>query len=59
MATKQKNYVTSYGMPLIRHRRRTFLLCRETEMPKWVRMLLKTGKAFADPSAMMKQTRED
>ena len=52
MATKQKNYVTSYGMPLIRHRRRTFLLCRETRPQKWARMLVKTGKTFVDPSAM-------
>ena len=34
------------------HRRRTFLLCKEGGMHKWVRMLVNTGKAFADPSAM-------
>ena len=49
----------SHRMSLIRHRRRTFLLCKETEMQKWAQMLMKTGKAFADPSAMTKQMRED
>ena len=39
--------------------RRAFLLCKETGMQKWARMLLKTGKAFVDPSAMMTQMRED
>ena len=39
-------------MSLIRHRRRTFLLCRETRPQKWARMLVKTGKTFVDPSAM-------
>ena len=28
-------------------------------MQEWARMLIKTGKAFADPSAMMTQMRED
>ena len=28
-------------------------------MQKWARMLVETGKAFVDPSAMMKQMRED
>ena len=28
-------------------------------MQKWVRMLVETGKAFVDPSAMMTQMRED
>ena len=28
-------------------------------MQKWVRMLMKTGKAFANPSAMTTQMRED
>ena len=28
-------------------------------MQKWVRMLLKTGKAFVDPSEMTTQMRED
>ena len=46
-------------MSLIRHRRRTFLLYKETEMQKWAGMLVKTGKAFVDPSAMMTQMRED
>ena len=51
--------LTSYRMPLIRHRRRTFLLCEKNGMQKWARMLVKTGKAFVDPSAMMTQMRED
>ena len=46
-------------MSFIRHRRRTFLLCKETEMQKWARVLVGTGKAFVDPSAMMIQMRED
>ena len=46
-------------MSLIRHRRRTFLLYKETGMQKWAGMLVKTGKAFVDPSAMMTQMRED
>ena len=33
-------------MLLIRHRRRTFLLYKETGMQKWARMLVKFGKAF-------------
>ena len=49
---------TSYSMPLIRHRRRT-LLCKETGMQKWVKMLVETGKAFVDPSPMTTQMRED
>ena len=28
-------------------------------MQKWARMLVETGKAFVDPSAMMTQMRED
>ena len=32
---------------------------KETGMQKWARMLVKTGKAFEDPSAMMTQMRED
>ena len=28
-------------------------------MQKWARMLVKSGKAFVDPSAMTTQTRED
>ena len=28
-------------------------------MQKWARMLMKTGKAFADPSAITTQIRED
>ena len=46
-------------MSSIRHPRRTFLLCKETGMQKWARMLVKTGKAFVDPSAMMTQMREE
>ena len=51
--------MTSYRMSLIRHRRRTFLLCKETGMQKWARMLVETGKAFVDPSAITTQMRED
>ena len=36
-----------------------FLLYKETDVLKSARMLMKTGKAFADPSAMTKQMRED
>ena len=50
--------MTSYGMSLIRHRRRTFLLCKKTGMQKWAGMFVETGKAFVDPSAMMTQMRE-
>ena len=35
------------------------MLCKETEMQKWARMLVKTGKALVDPSAMTTQMRED
>ena len=42
-----------YDQLQIRHRRRTFLLCKETGMQKWARMLVETGKAFVDPSAVM------
>ena len=48
-----------YRMSLIRHRRRAFLLCKETGMQKWAGMLVENGKAFVDPSAMMTQMRED
>ena len=51
--------MTSYKMSLIRHPRRTFLLCKETGMLKLARMLVKTGKALVDPSAMTTQMRED
>ena len=51
--------MTTYRMSLIRHRRRTFLLCKETEMQKRAGMLVETGKAFEDPSAIMTQMRED
>ena len=51
--------MTSYRMSLIRHRKKTFLLCKETGMQKWARMLVETGKAYVDPSAMMAQMRED
>ena len=46
-------------MSLIRHRRRTHLLCKETGKQKWTGMLVETGKAFVDPYAMMTQMRED
>ena len=46
-------------MPVTRHRRRAFLLCKETAMQTWAGMLVETGKAFVDPSAMMTQMRED
>ena len=49
--------MTSYRMSLIRHRRRTYLLCEETGMQKWARILVETGKAFVDPSEMMTQMR--
>ena len=51
--------MTSYRMSLIRHRKKTFLLCKETGTQKWARMLVETGKAYVDPSAMMAQMRED
>ena len=46
-------------MSLIRHPRRAFLLYKETRMQKRAGMLVETGKAFVDPSAMMTQMRED
>ena len=49
--------MTSYRMSLIRHQRRIFLLCKETEMQKWARMLVETGKLFVDPSVMMTNER--
>ena len=51
--------MTSYRMSLIRLRRRTLLLCKETGMQMWARMLVETGKAFVDLSAIMTQMRED
>ena len=51
--------MTSYRMSLIRCRRRTFLLYKETGMQKWAGMLVETGKAFVDPSVMMTQMKED
>ena len=48
-----------YRMSLIRHRRKTFLLYKETGLQKWARMLVETGNAFVDPLATMKQIRED
>ena len=33
--------------------------CKETGMQKWARMLVETGKAFVDPSAMTTQMRQD
>ena len=59
MTTKQKNYMTSYRISLIRHRRMTFLLYKETGMQKWAGMRLETGKVFVDPSAMITHMRED
>ena len=59
MTMKQKNSMTSYRMSLIRHRRRTFLLCKQTGMQKWARMPVETGKAFVDPFAMITQMRQD
>ena len=41
--------MTSYRMSLIRHRRRRFLLFKETGMQKWTGMLVETGKEFVDP----------
>ena len=55
---EKKNSMTSYRMPLIRLRRRTFFLCKKTEMQKWARMLVETGKAFEDLSAKKTQMRE-
>ena len=40
MTTKQKNSMTSYRTSLIRHRRRTFLLYKETGMQKSAGMLV-------------------
>ena len=51
MTMKEKNSRTSYRMLLIRHRRRTFSLCKETGMQRWTMLLVETGKAFVDPSA--------
>ena len=59
ITTKSKNPSNSYRMSLIRHRRRTFLLYKETGMQTWADMLVETGKASVDPSAMMTQMRED
>ena len=46
-------------MSLIRHQRKTFLVYKETGMQKWARMLVETGKAFVDPSAMKTQMSQD
>ena len=35
------------------------MLYKKTGMQKWAGMLVETGKAFVDPSAMMTQMRED
>ena len=51
--------MTNYRMSLARHRRRTFLLCKETGMQMWARMLVETDKALVNPSAMTTQMRED
>ena len=40
-------------------KKRTLFLCKETGTQKWERMLVETGKAFVDPSARIKQMRED
>ena len=56
---KIENSMTSYRMSLIRHRRRTFLLCKETGMQKWARVPVRTGKSLVDPFAMTTQMRED
>ena len=58
MTTKYKNSMTNYKMSLIRHQGRIFLLYKETGMQKSAGMLVETGKAFVDPSAMMTQMRE-
>ena len=42
-----------------KEQRRTFLLCKETGMQIRATMVMKTGKVFADPSAMTKQMRQD
>ena len=49
----------SYRISLTRHRRKTYLLCKETGMQKWARMAVETGMVFADPSEMTTQMRED
>ena len=58
MTTTYNDSMISYRMSLIRYRRRTFLLYKETGMQKSAGMLV-AGKAFTDPSAMTTQTRED
>ena len=44
---------------MIRRQSRTFLLCKETGMQKWARMLVKTGKECVNPSAITSHMRED
>ena len=39
--------------------KKDILVCKETGMQRWAWMLVETGKAFVDPSAMMTQMRED
>ena len=51
--------MTSYRMSLIRHRRKTFLLYKETGLQKWAMVIVETGKAFVDPSATTTQMTED
>ena len=46
-------------MSFIRHRRRAFLLCKDTGMQKRVGMLVETGNAFLDHSEMTIQRKED
>ena len=57
MTMKQKNPMTSNRMSLIRHWRGTYLLCKETGIQTWAKMLVETDEAFVDPSAMMTQMR--
>ena len=39
--------------------KKDILACKETGMQKWAMMVVETGKAFVDPSAMTTQMRED
>ena len=41
---EKKKSMTSHRMSLIRHRRQTFLLCKETGMQEWARMLMKLAR---------------
>ena len=44
-----ENSMTSYGVSLIRNRRRTFLLCKETGIQKWARMLYENWQGICGP----------